>query len=95
MLFYQFTKEISKIHPNYFKWIGTMFFYGFARGLNSEYDKSRESFVTRLLLSTGNGVIYTTPYGIIKLKHLVDRYNKKQDPMIYYECFGINKNILL
>ena len=82
-----------------------MFTYGTYRGLRSEYNNYRPSYGymplgTKIMVSSLNGLIYSTPYGVFKIMNLVDRidiYQKNkqvecQNQPCYDECFGLCKN---
>lgn len=99
----------SRLYPLFEKITIGMFFYGFTRGMRSEYPEPYNAIGSRLCLSLVNGITYTIPpFNIIQIVDTLDRsdvYITKKDPSkydnqfrsIYSECFGFgkNKNVIL
>ena len=80
-----------------------MFFYGFGRSYRGEHP-NYILFSSRVCMSTCNGILYSSPLGIIKLLNIIDRFTldrKKENPgpyskLCYEELFSVvNKNIIL
>ena len=78
---------------------GTMFTYGFARGMRAEYHDNFYS--TRLVYSFMNGVHYGTCV-VYPLMRLLDRaqieYQRlppEKHTRAYVETYGVNRNVIL
>ena len=77
-----------------------MFLFGFLRCLRGEYKSPHDLIVTRLMLSTLNGIYYVTPAGIIKFMELLDRihiYMSNRDPDKYkwvYEEIDLMNSVM-
>jgi len=87
------------------RYIIPMFTYGTYRGLRSEYSIQHSSYVymplgTKIMVSSLNGLIYASPYGVFKILDLIDRidiYQKNKElecenQPCYDECIGLCKN---
>jgi hypothetical protein len=93
--------KIYKSVPRFVYWMVPMYSYGFYRGIQSEYKPPMDLMTHKIMYSTINGVYYTSPWGILKLCHLMNRIeismfkknSHKDYPSSYEELFSINKNV--
>lgn len=97
-LLYQLSKHFSLVRH----WVMPMFGYGFARSITAEYPDGQDLVSTRLLNSISNGFLYSTPYGVWKLAHIMDRVHIRwcgRDPSkysdIYQETNAVNRRTVL
>lgn len=86
------------------RYVASMFVYGSYRGFRANYDyvsKNEPPLGTRMIISSLNGLLYGfTPYGCIKLFHILDRVDISMrdkeyeyiDLPCYSECVGLAKN---
>ena len=75
----------------FFLWSGSMSTYGMYRQYNTTVSEKYNLFGHRLAFSIANGVLYTTPYGIIKMLSLMNRIDikiNKKEPNMYLDCYG-------
>jgi len=71
-------------------WIIPMFSLGFAREYNTLlYINTQRSFKERVFMSTVNGLIYSSPYGLIKLRDLKKRIDIEENINKYHEKYHI------
>jgi hypothetical protein len=85
------------------KYMVGMFSYGFLRAARAEYKEPYDTLGKKIVSSTGNGIVYASPFGLPHLVYLIDRIDvyvsgKKSEKYdaIYKECSGLckNKNVL-
>ena len=81
------------------KWVCVMFPYGFYRQYTFNYDKPYDLFTYKLVFSSINGYIYTSPIGVTKIFDFINRCEiaiskkeKEQYKSSYSELFGHNYN---
>ena len=85
----------------YLIYCGIMFPYGFYRQQNTKMPEGLDLYGHRLCISTCNGIIYMSPFGIIKIFNQMNRidikHNKRDKlkyPNTYEELLGTNYDIL-
>ena len=84
------------------KWCIPMFTFGFIRQYRSiPDDKKKELFTDKCIGCATNGIIYSSPFGIIKLYDLARRteiYTTNENPKdhknAYYEFLKYNYNTI-
>jgi hypothetical protein len=81
-------------------WCGSMFPFGIYRQWNATLDPRNDLIGNRIFYSVTNGIVYISPFGIIKFADIFNRidikYNKKDSslyPSCYIETNGFNYNL--
>ena len=95
-------KNAIKTYPFVTLWVTPMFTYGFTRQWNVNHEDPFKLLSFRLLLSMGNGFMYSSPLGLFSLLNLTNRTeiyitNKNKDIYKdqYKELIGYNFNTIL
>ena len=85
------------------KVVGSLFTYGFARGMRADYPKEHDVLGTRLVWSFCNGCMYILPpFTMIKMAETINRIDicltnkdKRLYTPYYREVMGYNWNVIL